>query len=102
MNLQPLSGDRSEEVFCQNGLAKGFPLGYHSGLMIRCIALEETHHVSVHLLAQASDQLAARTPTDVPSSASPGVLLVAGVPSDLPGKRDSQRAGAVGPASYCR
>src|SRR5262245_26281106 len=102
MNLKPLSGDCARGVFCQNGLAKSFPLGSHSGTLVRCIAREGTYHASVHMFAQANGQLAARAPTDVSSSASSGLLLVVGLPSDLPGKGDHQRVGWAGPSPYCR
>lgn len=54
MNLNPLSGDCSMGLFCQNGLVKSVPLGSYSGTMVRCIALEGTYYGSVHLFAQAS------------------------------------------------
>ena len=102
MPLKVLSANFSERNFCQNRLAKSFLAGFHWGTMGGHIALKGTHHASVHLFTQVSGQLAAGTPSDVSSSASPGLLLVDGVPSALPGQSDHQRVGATGSTPYRR
>jgi hypothetical protein len=63
--------------------------------MIAGIVGEGPHHAPLYVLAQASVELAAGTITDVSPSPPLGLLLVARLPSRVPGESDGHRQSTV-------
>jgi hypothetical protein len=99
MNLTPLPGNSVRGGCSQNSLARGFPWGSLSDTMLECIAIEGTHHATVHVLAQSRLQLAAGAAAHVSPSPSSGLLLAARLPGGLSGESDTHRIGAVDPTA---
>src|SRR6266511_4188220 len=98
VHVRPLSAHSSRDDFCQKSRVEGFPRGFLSETMRAGRAIAGTHHAPMHVCAHSRSELAARAAAAVPPSPSSRLLLVAGVPGDLPGASPGQRAGEAGPA----